>query len=401
MARFNFYLKNVKAKRTSVILSITYESNQCRYYTGISIEPNKWNTRKQEIKSQVEQSFLINKSLNNIKSVSESCYYDLVNSGTHINNDILKERINEQLTPTPILNFYSFADEFLNDNKQYKKTTLTDYKRTISLIKEFEESKKYKITFDSITMRFYDKFKAFIMGDLSQSTNTFGKRIKILKTLLKASYDRGHHTNNIFDNKGFKKLEKVKKKVYLTKDEVKLIENVELIPRLDRVRDCFLLMCYLGLRISDLKSVNKSNIDGENQKTLHIQMYKNEGFLSISIIPQALSIIEKYDYKLPIISESKMNKYIKEVGEIAGINDLFMEDEFAYKKFEKISNHTARRTFATLAYLYSDLDIRDLMRFFGHKKESTFKRYVQVQKPIDPSKIINIFGYNSILKKVV
>ena len=99
MARFNFYLKNVKAKRTSVILSITYESNQCRYYTGISIEPNKWNTRKQEIKSQVEQSFLINKSLNNIKSVSESCYYDLVNSGTHINNDILKERINEQTYP--------------------------------------------------------------------------------------------------------------------------------------------------------------------------------------------------------------------------------------------------------------------------------------------------------------
>ena len=48
----------------------------------------------------------------------------------------------------------------------------------------------------------------------------------------------------------------------------------------------------------------------------------------------------------------------------------------------------------------SDLDIRDLMRFFGHKKESTFKRYVQVQKPIDSSKIIEIYGYNSILKKV-
>ena len=249
-------------------------------------------------------------------------------------------------------------------------------------------------------MRFYDKFKAFIMGDLSQSINTFGKRIKVLKTLLKASYDRGHHTNNIFENKGFKKLEKIKKKVYLTKDEVNLIENVDLIPRLDRVRDCFLLMCYLGLRISDLKSVTRSNIDGEKQKTLHIQMYKNEGFLSISIIPQALSIIEKYDYKLPIISESKMNKYIKEVGEIAGINDVFIEDEFAYKKYEKISNHTARRTFATLSFLNSDLEIRDLMRFFGHKKESTFKRYVQVQRPIDSQKIIDIFGKFNTLTKV-
>ena len=186
----------------------------------------------------------------------------------------------------------------------------------------------------------------------------------------------------------------------LTKDEVKLIENVDLIPRLDRVRDCFLLMCYLGLRISDLKSVNKSNIDGENQKTLHIQMYKNDGFLSISIIPKALRIIEKYNYDLPIISESKMNQYIKEAAEVAGINDIIIEDGLSYKKYEKITNHTARRTFATLAFLYSDLEVRDLMRFFGHKKELTFKRYVQVQRPIDSSKIIDIFGYNSILSKV-
>ena len=45
MARLNFYLKNIKANRTSIILSITYDSKQCRYYTGLSIEPNKWNNK--------------------------------------------------------------------------------------------------------------------------------------------------------------------------------------------------------------------------------------------------------------------------------------------------------------------------------------------------------------------
>lgn len=54
------------------------------------------------------------------------------------------------------------------------------------------------------------------------------------------AYDRGCHTNNIFENKGFKKLEKRKKKVYLTKEEITQLENVKLIPRLDRVRYCFL-----------------------------------------------------------------------------------------------------------------------------------------------------------------
>lgn len=75
----------------------------------------------------------------------------------------------------------------------------------------------------------------------------------------------------------------------------------------------------------------------------------------------------------------------------AGIEDEFVEDDFSCKKYEKITNHTARRTFATLAYLNSDLQIRDIMQFFGHKKKSTLMRYVQVQRPIDTKKIIYIF----------
>ena len=93
-----------------------------------------------------------------------------------------------------------------------------------------------------------------------------------------------------------------------------------------------------------------------------------------------------------------MNKYIKEVGEIAGINDLFMEDEFAYKKFEKISNHTARRTFATNGYL-SDVPVRDLMSITGHKKESTFLNYVQVKREVRLSRILEIYPIK--LKKVI
>ena len=70
-----------------------------------------------------------------------------------------------------------------------------------------------------------------------------------------------------------------------------------------------------------------------------------------------------------------------------------------FKKHELVTCHTARRSFATNGYI-SNIPIKSLMSITGHKKESTFKRYVQVQKPIDSSKIIEIYGYNSILKKV-
>ena len=78
-----------------------------------------------------------------------------------------------------------------------------------------------------------------------------------------------------------------------------------------------------------------------------------------------------------------MNKYIKEVGKIAGINNVFMEDEFAYKKFEKISNHTARRTFATNLYLSGKVQMHEIMKLTGHKKERSFMRYVKATRDID------------------
>ena len=74
------------------------------------------------------------------------------------------------------------------------------------------------------------------------------------------------------------------------------------------------------------------------------------------------------------------------------------KDDLTLDFTNHISSHDGRRTFATLAYLNSDLQIRDIMQFFGHKKESTFMKYVQVQRPIDTHKIIDIFGGS--LKKV-
>ena len=94
-----------------------------------------------------------------------------------------------------------------------------------------------------------------------------------------------------------------------------------------------------------------------------------------------------------------MNKYIKEVGEIAGINDVFMEDEFACKKFKNISNHTARRTFTTLAYLYLDLDIGDLMRFFDHRKNQYSKDMHKSRNQLTQVRLLIYLAITQFLKK--
>jgi integrase len=126
-------------------------------------------------------------------------------------------------------------------------------------------------------------------------------------------------------------------------------------------------------------------------------MHKTGERVSIPIHPYALEIIEAYNYILPQLSNTKLNKMIKKVCEYANIDDEVVDRGVVSKKYELVTCHTARRSFATNGYL-SDVPIRDLMRITGHKKENTFLNYVQVKREVKLSRILEI--YPTELKKV-
>ena len=119
-------------------------------------------------------------------------------------------------------------------------------------------------------------------------------------------------------------------------------------------------------------------------------MHKTNEQVTIPIHPTALQIILKYEYVLPKFSNQQLNKQIKNVCKIAEINEQINIDNKTYSKYELITCHSARRTFATNGYL-SDVPVRDLMRITGHKKESTFLNYVQVKREVKLSRILEIY----------
>ena len=119
-------------------------------------------------------------------------------------------------------------------------------------------------------------------------------------------------------------------------------------------------------------------------------MHKTNDQVSIPIHPKALEIIEKWEYKLPELSNTKLNKQIKKVCKYAEIDELVIDKDKSFNKYELVTCHTARRSFATNGYL-SDVPIRDLMRITGLKKETTFLNYVQVKREVKLSRILEIY----------
>ena len=204
----------------------------------------------------------------------------------------------------------------------------------------------------------------------------------------------GINKNLDYQKKVFKVLSNQIKREYLNIDEINRLIALDLDGELEKCRDAFVLMCYLGLRYSDYKNINRNNISGTN---LNIRMHKTNEDISIPIHPTAMQIIDKWNYELPKLSNAKLNKYIKKICRCAEIDEVIINGENAFKKYELITCHTARRSFATNGF-ESKVPTRVLMQITGHKKESTFLNYVQRKREIELSQILEI--YPTQLKRV-
>lgn len=166
-------------------------------------------------------------------------------------------------------------------------------------------------------------------------------------------------------------------RVYLTEDEFQKILNKEFsTQRLSLVRDIFLFSCFTGLAYIDVKNLTKSHIslgiDGEKWIFTHRQ--KTESASKIPILPVTQLIIDKYlehpqclneDRLLPILSNQKMNAYLKEIAGICEIN-------------KELTFHIARHTFATTVTLSNGVPIESVSKMLGHKNLRTTQHYAKV-----------------------
>ena len=214
--------------------------------------------------------------------------------------------------------------------------------------------------------------------------NTIGHKIQTLKVWLNEATFKGINTNNQYKNQRFRAITEQTDSVYLSVKELEQIYSTDCkSERLNKVKDLFLVGAFTGLRFSDVTSLTKENIKGS---TISIEQHKTGKRVAIPLHPIVIDIWRKYGEKLPKpISNQKFNEYIKEVCKLAGIDSIEQKNitkggfrvRQSFKKYELITSHTARRSFATNLYL-SGFPAISIMPITGHTTERAFMRYIRV-----------------------
>ena len=401
MPNATFVLKEPNANNdTLVYLLYRYNGQKLKFSTSQKIHPKFWNEEKQRAKEtrQFPGFIEFNSLLNSLEHRVSDGYRKLLNDGISPTPDKLRKILNEALykEDTTLKNdLIAFARNLiLNSTK--KRETIANYKQAVRILEEFKNYKNVTILFDSINLDFYEDFMKFCLNK-AYSTNTIGGLIKNIKVFMNEAYDRGFHKNLDHKRSRFKKVEEESEAIYLTQDEIRELHTLDLLEnqRLDRVRDLFVIGCYTGLRYSDLSRLNEKDLIDKTK--IKVKTEKTGEIVIIPIHPYVKTIFEKYDWKLTKpISNQKMNSYLKELGELAGFkNNVSIsmtkggnKVTQSFKKFELITVHTARRSFATNAYL-NHVPTISIMKITGHRTERAFLRYIKISQEDNANKLLN------------
>lgn len=434
----NFKLKEPNADAPSLIfMKFYWNSQRLTYSTGIKIHPKYWDERsnctildryervKKELKYSSSEDLIVEKKeletliklgkqenpsfeldmnnyavfLNRYEDELGKAYSYLLNQEEPITPDSIKTLLDKKFKPEatqkPVRSeFYRRFDEFIESRRSTSSIlTIKKFNTLITKIQEFEKKKRYRISFDSINLVFYDKFKSYMLSEKNKRTDdakgllddTISKYFSALKTYMQWALDRNYHTNTDFQHNHFSAKKKTKNEIVtLTEEELERLEKVDLanIPRLERIRDLFCFATRTGQRWSDIENFKKEDIkDGwwifQSYKTKELMKIPFNGFIA-----PALDILEKYNYKLPEISAQKFNDYIKEVGEEAEINESItirrssgkQRLEIRKPKYAFMSSHMARRSFVTIL-LQKGVPPTTIMKLTGHKDLKTLMKY--------------------------
>ena len=454
MAKAFFYLRKLKDKRPQLLyLGFKHRSGQMAFSTGIKILPARWDFKKKEVKvsctkddvqlpiplsekqrlENLEFASLINNYLDSIKNFANSkadferqafktdiegfingrnelqqFAFDLEQfvKGYLVTKGMTKEKlitaIDAYLHPaTDKITLFEYIEKVivdstngrrLKDGQRLNDRTIQRYNTTKQLLQDFQKVYQRSIDFDTIDLDFYKDFNAYMVNVKDYKPATLGKHVSTLKTFLHEATEEGINTNLKFQSKTFKAVEVESDSIYLTEDELAAMYALDLSdnPRLDKVRDLFLIGANTGLRFSDFTTIEPHNLkkvpDGYN---LEIIQYKTKDKVVIPVNDTVLAILDKYRNVLPEpISNQKFNDYVKEVAKLvpqlqALETKVFVKGGKEYKettpKWELVTTHTARRSFATNAYKRGKPTLA-IMAITGHRTEKAFMSYIKTSK---------------------
>jgi integrase len=249
---------------------------------------------------------------------------------------------------------------------------LMQYTSLKKQLEAFQTKKEFRVDFETIGKDFYIQFTDYLK-EIGLKPNSIGSYIKILKRLMNEANEDKLTTNQDHKKRDFRVIMEDVDTVYLNENEIKALYKMPIeLPAHRIIRDIFVINCYTGLRHSDWSKVSNEHIHEGN---LYVRTKKTNEPVILPIKPLVLKILKRYGtLQVPAIRQT--NDAMKLIGKKAHDEKISKGD---LKKWLVIRTHTARRSFATNAYL-AGIPMRDIMQITGHRTTESFLKYIRVTK---------------------
>lgn len=290
---------------------------------------------------------------------------------------------------------FSIFDKFIKEESEINQWAFRTKLKMQGLKKHLQDF-DIELSLSQLNEEKLSEFQLYLQNELKHKNSTISKIISSVKWFLKWAVKKGYMNDSSFEL--FKpKLKSTQKKIiFLTQTELNQLKKYEIPIQkqyLERVRDIFLFQCFTGLRYSDVANLKKGDIKGD---TIHITTIKTSDSLIIELNNHSRRLIEKYKNNkfennkiFPIITNQKMNEYLKELGELAEINEIIRETyyrgnkrfDIETPKYALLGTHAGRRTFICNA-LSLGIPPQVVMKWTGHSDYKAMKPYIDIADEI-------------------
>ena len=393
-------------------MRVNFASQRIEFTTGYRIDVAKWDGDKQRVK---------NGCTNKLKQSASEINAALLGYYTEL-QEIFKRFEVAEITPSPAevkeafnnrhgqnektelasadtsnvpSNFYEAFDDFVRVCGRQNDWTHSTFEK-FAAVKNHLKNFRSELSFDFFDEEGLIEYVQYLREVREMRNSTIGKQLSFLKWFLRWSFKQGMHSNNAYDTFKPKLKDTQKKIIFLTWEELNKLREFKIPPTkqaLERVRDVFLFQCFTGLRYSDVFNLRRSDIKGDH---IEVTTVKTSDSLIIELNDHSRAILEKYkevefenDKALPVITNQKMNDYLKELAELAEINEPVRQTYYkgnerideVTPKYALLGTHAGRRTFICNA-LALGIPPQVVMKWTGHSDYKAMKPYIDIADDI-------------------
>ena len=352
-------------KQGTALVQVEALLNQRKVYfrTNLYLKPEHWNSRNAQVDNH-PQAHDLNSMLFEFVLHLQAIELSLWKRGIPVTLSLLKDAIKKD---KPVnVTFPVFARIYVQESDR-KRSTKENLMTTVTVLQEFRPG----LDFKDITYTFLKDFEVHLK-EKGNSVNTVAKHMRQLRTLVNEAINQGYIPSDAYPFRKYKIKQEKGRKEFLTPDELKRLENLNVDKKLRHVLDAFLFCCYTGLRYSDfcqLSPVNFIKVNGK--RWLHFTSVKTgvELRLPLHLLfeGKALAVLERYDIVTDFAKigpNSEANKYLAQLAALARIR-------------KHITYHTARHTCATLL-VHQGVPITTVQKLLGHTSVRTTEVYSEV-----------------------